>query len=370
MNCLVYFCKNSWWDDRKARKVLLPLAFSRLDGCRAILINAAPPVWSNKRHPSAWHHSSAPMIVLTPHRRFPGQRWAFIRKLNQRIKWSLVKAHLPSTGKVIMVLSDPEDLYIARFAGRAGYRCWFDWTERWDLYIQAFGKEAQMLVNPLPILEEVDGVIAVSRELEKEAFRKGKPVFYLPNAVSDEFLTLLSKPALIPEPADYADIPRPRAVHVGSYNPAWINWSMLIAAAQRLPHISFCMIGGGHESGVPDLPANIHLLGRRKYEDLPPLLAHADLCLLLYHPAATSSGDPTKLYEYLASGKPIISTPHPCAENFKNFLRLVYKSDDFVEAVAEELKNAGNTHADDRRQSAAMHTWSLRARSLKERLFQ
>jgi len=371
MRTLVYFCKNSWWDDRKARKVLLPLAFAGLEDCRTVLVNAPPAAWRLENRPLAWHHPDAAMNVLTPVRRLPGQRLRPIRYLNQRSRWSMVSSCFRQDGNTVVVLSDPEDEYIACIARRAGYPCWFDWTERWDLYQKSFSTDMKMPVYRMDILNKVDGVIAVSRELEKEAARRVEAVFHLPNAVSDEFLARLREPESIAKPAEYARIPEPRAVHIGSYNPAWIDWPALVAAAGRLPQVSFCMIGGGSDQSVPTkLPSNVFLLGRRPYEELPSYLAHADLCLLLYRPSATSAGDPTKLYEYLAAGRPIASTPHPRAMEMRQWLHIGSSPEEYAEAAFMALNACDRARADAVRAFAAGHTWSRRAALLRDTLFE
>lgn len=130
------------------------------------------------------------------------------------------------------------------------------------------------------------------------------------------------------------------------------------------------MIGGGNESGVPaKIPSNIFLLGRKAYEALPQFIAHADLCLLLYRPAATSSGDPTKLYEYLASGHPIVSTPHPRAVEMRQWLHLAATPAEYAEAVVQALQERNPAQVQARRALASLHTWSRRAASLREGLF-
>jgi len=370
MKQLVYFSKNSWWDARKARKVLLPLAFARLQGCSAVLVNAATSGWQRSRRPAIWRHPDADMTVLSPVRWLPLQRFRLIRAANQWLRWRMVRPFMQDPDTVVVVLSDPEDVFIARFARQAGIRCWFDWTEEWDAYIQAAGRESHVKADVYEIFSNIDGVIAVSRLLEKKAWGMGLKTIHLQNAVADSFIHALDKYRKADIPLVFRNIPMPIAVHIGSYNPAWIDWKCLIRAAERNSSISFCMIGGGAEDDVPaSLPNNVYLLGRMAYEELPAILAHSDLCMLLYHPEQTAGGDPTKLYEYLASGLPIVSTPHPRALEFEMWIRIARSPVDFAKAVREELHIDDEMLTHKRRKIAHQHTWKKRAEALHGRLF-
>ena len=95
---LVYVSKNSWWDSRKARKVLLPLAVSALPNMQVLLVNAAQPLWVANRRPKLWLHPETGMQVLSPCRFFPLQRFALMRRLNQWLRWRAVCRQLPASG--------------------------------------------------------------------------------------------------------------------------------------------------------------------------------------------------------------------------------------------------------------------------------
>jgi UDP-galactopyranose mutase len=72
------------------------------------------------------------------------------------------------------------------------------------------------------------------------------------------------------------------------------------------------MIGPVVKIDPADLPRrpNIHYLGGKKYEELPEYLAGWDVCLLPFAiNESTRFISPTKTPEYLAAGKPVVSTP-------------------------------------------------------------
>jgi glycosyltransferase involved in cell wall biosynthesis len=60
---------------------------------------------------------------------------------------------------------------------------------------------------------------------------------------------------------------------------------------------------------------NIHLLGKRPYEQLPDVLRGADAALIPYaRNELTASIFPMKVYEYLAAGLPVVAAPLPSLE--------------------------------------------------------
>jgi len=366
---LVYVSKNSWWDGRKARKVLLPLAFANLENSKVLLVNTPSVAWKLRRNPNVWDHPSLSFSVLTPLRLLPFQRLRWVRKINQWFRWRSIKHQIKTkfkgdSGLASFILSDPEDLYLANYIKKSGYSCYFDWTEKWDLYAAASGLASESKIdNQCGILSFVDGVIIVSRELEQESKKLGLKCLHLQNAVSENFISSLNNITILPD--ELKDIPEPRVFHVGSYDPSWINWEWLVLSAKDNLGVSFCMLGGGGEQGVPkNIPANIFLLGRVEYERIPSFLAHAQACMLLYKPEQTSAGDPTKLYEYLATGLPIVSSPHPRCIEFKDYIYLANDAEEFSRMLAQSLNEDGALKVS-RKEIAMQHTWMIRAKELR-----
>jgi UDP-galactopyranose mutase len=86
---------------------------------------------------------------------------------------------------------------------------------------------------------------------------------------------------------------------------------LLGRAAEARPNWQFVMIGPVAKIGPDSLPkrSNIHYLGSKKYDDLPAYLAGWEIALLIFaRNESTRYISPTKTPEYLAAGKPVIST--------------------------------------------------------------
>ena len=113
------------------------------------------------------------------------------------------------------------------------------------------------------------------------------------------------------EPADQAELKRPRLGFYGVIDERF-DIDLLRQAAEMRPDWSFVMVGPVVKIAEEELPraANIHYLGSKTYEELPAYLAGWDVALMPFAMnESTQFISPTKTPEYLAGGKPVVSTP-------------------------------------------------------------
>ena len=112
------------------------------------------------------------------------------------------------------------------------------------------------------------------------------------------------------DPLDQAAIPHPRLGFFGVLDER-LDIELLDAAAAARPDWQWVMLGPIVKIDAASLPrrANIHYLGSKPYEQLPEYIAGWDVALLPFaRNEATRYISPTKTPEYLAAGKPVVST--------------------------------------------------------------
>ena len=112
------------------------------------------------------------------------------------------------------------------------------------------------------------------------------------------------------EPADQCAIARPRLGFFGVLDER-LDIPLLKGLAEARPDWQFVMIGPVVKIDPADLPRcnNIHYLGPKSYLELPRYIAGWDVALLPFaRNDATRFISPTKTPEYLAAGKPVVST--------------------------------------------------------------
>ena len=133
---------------------------------------------------------------------------------------------------------------------------------------------------------------------------------------------------------DQAHVARPRLGFYGVIDERF-DTELLEKAAEMRPDWSFVMVGPVVKISEEDLPKrpNIHYLGGKTYAELPAYLSGWDVALMPFAMnESTQFISPTKTPEYLAGGKPVVSTP------IKDVVRHYGKLDGVrIAATAEEF---------------------------------
>jgi len=144
-----------------------------------------------------------------------------------------------------------------------------------------------------------------------EAKRSLHPNIYaFPSSVERAHFAAARSPNLT-QPQDQAEIPHPRLGFYGVIDER-MDFALIAAIADARPDWSIIMVGPVAKVGQDELPMrpNIHYLGGKSYDELPRYLAGWDVALMPFAiNEATRFISPTKTLEYLAGGKPIVSTP-------------------------------------------------------------
>jgi glycosyltransferase involved in cell wall biosynthesis len=209
-----------------------------------------------------------------------------------------------------------------------------------------------------------DLVLASSPALAERMRGLSRHVLYAPN-VAD---TARFARALEDGPSDpaVAALPRPRIVFTGAVVATKLDVELLRALASARPDWAFALVGpvgpGDPRTDVSALRAlpNVHLLGARAYQDLPAVLRGADAGIVPYalNPL-TRSIFPMKVYEYLAAGLPVVSTPLPALDAVAE---VAVAADAAGMAAALERALAQDSPAARERRSALAreHSWESR----------
>ena len=149
------------------------------------------------------------------------------------------------------------------------------------------------------------------------------------------------------DPQDQGNIPHPRFGFFGVIDERF-DIELLEAVAKERLDWHFVMIGPVVKIDPATLPKylNIHYLGAKKYGELPDYVAGWDIALLLFaRNESTQFISPTKTPEYLAAGKPVISTSirdvvRPYGE--LNLVRIADSPTEFIRAAKTLMAASGN----------------------------
>ncbi|WP_404443949.1 glycosyltransferase [Microbacterium marinum] len=264
----------------------------------------------------------------------------------------------------ILWVNDPLGAELAR---RTGWRTLYDITDDWLAADRADTHRARISEAEHWLLSHSRTVVACSAELvrRKSAGRPSDmpPIALIPNAVD---VAAYCSPQ--PRPSD---LPTERvALYAGTLHSDRLDVPLCVETAHRVRGSGTLVLIGPNALTGPDTAAlraaGARLLGARPHEELIGYLQHADV-LLVPHLVNdfTESLDPIKLYEYLAVGRPIVSTP---VAGFRDTsipaLRCAAPAS-FAEAVVAQWARSAEHHA-----PTAVKDWSVRAGAFAEVLAQ
>lgn len=213
------------------------------------------------------------------------------------------------------------------------------------------------------LTKRADIIFVSSEKLFQDRFPKNPNIFRIPNGVN---LDLFRENYSI-EPDDLKYIPRPRLVYVGNISSA-IDLELLQWINKSHPEWFLVMIGPVHgkmlENALKKI-STISLLGVKSYEEAVMYTKLSDVSIIPYlkTPWALSI-DSLKIYNFLASGKPVVSTEIGGSECFHDVIFVGKDRNDFLQKIAlalNETKEESNRRREKQLELMAEHTWQKRA---------
>jgi UDP-galactopyranose mutase len=166
---------------------------------------------------------------------------------------------------------------------------------------------------------------------------------FFPSSIDHaHFAAARNKPA---DPTDQSHIPHPRIGFYGVLDER-LDRDLLREVASMHPEWHFVLVGPVVKIREEDLPCahNLHYLGQRSYAELPAFLGNWDVAMLPFaRNASTQFISPTKTPEYLAGGKPVVSTPiqdvvNPYGE--LGLVKIAATAPEFAEAIQLSLSES------------------------------
>jgi len=211
-----------------------------------------------------------------------------------------------------------------------------------------------------------DILICVSQGLYDAKSAHHNNVVYLPHGVDFElFQEAAHKGQWLKE---LANVPKPIAGYFGTMT-AYNDIELLLWCAHKLPNVSFVLAGqitGGDYSQLKQMN-NVYFLGRLPYEKIPRLCACFDVCLLQWKMSRwIECCNPLKMFEYMASGKPIVSVPIKEAMQYSDIISIAHNKEQFAEAIRWELQNDTIERSRKRIEIAKNHSWDTHVEKISE----
>jgi len=163
---------------------------------------------------------------------------------------------------------------------------------------------------------------------------------------------------------------------IGQINGAY-DWDLLEAASSANPRTEFVFIGNLFEEGEITQRIrtffkrdNVHWLGRIDHDRLPDFLHSFDICL---NPLAISEHnhrrDPLRIYDYLTTDAPIVSTDLDGVRMHRDHIELFAAADDLIARLSQMPRLLSDSVLASRHAYITSHTWENRSREFAENVF-
>lgn len=299
--------------------------------------------------------------LLLPFPRNAAARWINEKVLAPRLARSLA-AHGVENPIIFTYLPTRNALALIRHLrgpdSRVIYYCIADFHELTDARAEIAASERQLVAEADAVFVQGDALLRRFAPLTSELhdFHVGinLDVFNPDRAI---------------EPArELRGLPRPIVGYSGGLH-RHVDFELLRSVARAVPHGSLVLVGPVQADASALLrEPNVHLLGHRPFTELPSYVAAFDVGLIPYARSVyTETVYPTKLFEYLALGVPVVGTDLP------ELVRLglpavalrIAPASGFVEAVASALSAPeGPTDRSVRRNLAREHGWDRIVREM------
>jgi glycosyltransferase involved in cell wall biosynthesis len=230
----------------------------------------------------------------------------------------------------------------------------FDITDDYGAFVPEFRHLSDRREQNL--LRMVDVGFVTSPLLIPSRRAYNEKLFPVPNGVDYELFSQVGGLEVNP---DIAHLPHPVIGYVGLIAD-WLDFEILEALGKRWPG-QVVMIGpaqASQEARIQSL-SGIHRINFVQRQYLPSYIQGMDVCIIPFLiNEVTKESNPLKIWEYLATGKPIVSTDLPALDPCRDLVSVAANSDDFVEKVAEVFASPIDMQCSDaRREVAQQFSW-------------
>jgi glycosyltransferase involved in cell wall biosynthesis len=210
-----------------------------------------------------------------------------------------------------------------------------------DELSQFTGAPKQLVSNEARLMEHADVVFTGGYELGEKKKKQHDNVHIFGCGVEFSHFNKAADPTTsIPPDIDF--MARPILGWFGVVDER-VDYAMVGEMARMRPDWSFAMVGPVVKVDPNLLPhsPNLFWLGGRDYQQLPNYVAAFDVCMMCFAMnASTQYINPTKGLEYMATGKPVISTPvRDVVRQWTDIVHIARNAEEFVAAAQKALEN-------------------------------
>lgn len=217
------------------------------------------------------------------------------------------------------------------------------------------------------LLSKADLVLARSTGLYQDKLPSNPRTYLFPSGVEADHFTPAANPAQLQMPRELTGVPRPIIGYYGVIDER-VDLDLLAYIAQVRPDWSLVVVGPISRIGEEELPMapNLYYPGMKSYDELPAYLAFFNVTILPFLlNEATRYLSPTKVLEYIAAHKPVVSTPiQDVRALYSPVVYIANTPAEFVDLIEKALQESPADRRPGEDKLLDLYTWE----SLAERI--
>jgi len=210
------------------------------------------------------------------------------------------------------------------------------------------------------LIKSCDIVFVTSETLLKNKKKLNKNTYYIPNGVEFDVMNSINK-TVYKCPNDIKGIDDPKVIFIGNIS-EWIDLKIIYDAANKFRNYNFIIIGPIKKNiKVRNYNAkNLFFLGKKKYDLIPSYIQHSQVCISTFKINELSKSiNPLKVYEYMATGKPVIASFMPELSKYQDCLMLYRTKKDFFNFLDKYTRIDNRYKRQKRIEIAKLHSWDI-----------
>lgn len=225
-----------------------------------------------------------------------------------------------------------------------------------DEYSDFSNIDHSIIQKEINLLQNCDLVVTTSKYLFNKVIKHNHNTILIPNAGDFEHFHNLSTNCKL----NY--IHKPIIGYFGAIA-EWFDIELIIHIARDRPDWNLVLIGNTDGCSIKKaekLP-NVYFLGEKKYTDLPDFLYWFDVCLIPFKlTELIKATHPVKFYEYLSTGKPVVSAKLPELLQYNHLCYFYENKDEAINVISQALHENDEKLREKRIQFAQENTWDNR----------
>lgn len=240
--------------------------------------------------------------------------------------------------------------------------------QRTDRFEAFCGIDAELIKNfDICLKQKADITLYCSTSLYEEESKQCRNAIFVDHGVDFEHFAKTGQREDGNEPADLADIGRPRIGFVGGIDSHTFDPELFIEIAANRPEYQFVLVGACSLSDDWCQLDNVHQLGQRAYNDVADYMAACDVLIMPWNNSDwIKACNPVKLKEYLAVGRPVVSTWFDELEHYPEVVAVAHDADSFVARIHEVLSSPPS---EEQQRARVQHeTWAMKSQLVLDEL--